>query len=406
MSKTLKNLNQSLGKLNLTNKKKKNAPKQVKNKSMRATRRAHPRNAGLLTSEHSQPIFGLMDSVPTTAVVSRGQSAVSLAANEYCLFMGIGDNQKTSSAYTDSALNPSTRYLKALQSVAYRFNATGGAQYWKPTEVNNFTVTTSPQYALNPYNTTNSFKGKVNKMTLHLSFMGTQALMSAEFRIYLDYHGDLMESLGGGAPTTGPTLINTFNAVFNHPRVIKVKVESGESIDYALPFPVAQLEEPWSVDVASKIGGTSTGVVDVMPANKHALSDSRSTLGSQTWFYRKESTGANVDYENQAICSTPLVYVACIFQTSAQVSCTCTMDCEYHDESLYSVSQPSVCDPASAGAIHTLVMNAHHESTTKPLHNKGLSFKDVVRKASKAEHVAQSVAASPMGQAIIASALA
>lgn len=402
MSKKLKNLNQVLGKLTLG--KKKNTPKQQKNKKMRSVRKAHPRNAGILTSEHSNPVYGLMDSVPTTTVVSRGQTAVIPAANEYCLFMGIGDHHKALTSYLDGT---TTRYLRPIQAIGYRWNASGGSQGWKPAEINNGNVTSSPQYCLNPYNSTGSFKSKVNKATLHMSFMGTQALMSAEFRIYVDYHGDLMEKINGSTPVTGPTLISTFNAVFNHPRVIKVKVNSGESIDYVLPFPTAQLADVKYADCADIMGGDATGVVNMLPANYKALSDQRSfDYGNQTWFYRKESTNATVNYDDQGLCSTPLVYVACIFQTSAQVSCTFTMDCEYHDESLYSVSSPSVCDPLSAGALHTVVMNAHHESTTKPLHSKGLSFKDVVRKAVKAEHVAQSVAASPLGQAVIASAIA
>ena len=178
MSKKLKNLNVALGKLTLSkkNQSRKNAPKQQKNKSLRTAKRAHPRTAGLLTSEHSNPIYGLMDSVPTTAVVSRGQSAVTLASNEYCLFMGIGDHQKSLTSYLDGA---TTRYLRPIQSIAYRFTSAGGSQNWKPTETNNSAVTSSAQYALNPYNSSSSFKSKVNKMTLHLSFMGTQALMSA-----------------------------------------------------------------------------------------------------------------------------------------------------------------------------------------------------------------------------------
>jgi hypothetical protein len=405
MSKKLKSLNQVLGKLTLG--KKKNTPKQQKNKKIRSARRAHPRNAGILTSEHSNPVYGLMDSVPTTTVVSRGQTAVVPAANEYCLFMGIGDHHKALSSYLEDPATGTIKYLRPIQAIGYRFNASGGSQGWKPAEINNGNVTSSPQYCLNPYNSTGSFKSKVNKATLHMSFMGTQALMSAEFRIFIDYHGDLMETLANTSPITGPSLISTFNTVFNHPRVIKVKVNSGESIDYVLPFPTAQLAEPYITSVGDVLGGTNTGSINMLKANEKALSDSRSSLyGNQNWFYRKESTNATINYDDQGICSTPLVYVACIFQTSAQISCTFTMDCEYHDESLYSVSSPSVCDPLSAGALHTVVMNAHHESTTKPLHSKGLSFKDVVRKAVKAEHVAQSVAASPLGQAVIASAIA
>lgn len=401
MAKQLKAVTSKLNKIKLV---KKTTPKKNKQKKARSTRRAHPRNAGILTTEHSQPVYGLMDAVPTAAVVSRGQSAVAMAANEYCLFMGIGDHQRSLSSYVDGSPDPDvTRYLKPIQSIGYRFTASGGNQGWRPTEINNTAVTTSPQYAMNPYNADSTYKSKVNKMTLHLSFMGTQALMSAEFRIYIDYHGDLMGQLPN---VNGPKLIDTFNKVFNHPRVIKVKVESGHTIDYSIPFPCAQLIEGQTVDPSFFVPNALNGEVTIMKANGEALTDSRSGSGSQAWFYRKESTNATVDYENQGISSTPLVYVACIFQTSAQVSCTCTMDCEYHDEELYSVSSPSICDPSTAGSIHALVMNAHHEATTKPLHPSGLRFKDVIRKAVKAEHVAQSVAASPLGQAVVAAALA
>lgn len=376
--------------------------KKAKKIKARSTQRAHPRNAGLLTNEHSQPTYGLMDAVPTAPVVSRGQSIANLAANEYCLFMGIGDHSANSTTYTDTGPEPDVdRALRSIQAIAYRFTAAGGAQGWAPTSTNNTAVVSSPQYSMNPYNVDASFRSKINKMTLHLSFMGSQTLMSAEFRIFIDYHGDIM----GEITNSGATLMDTFNRVYSHPRTIKVKVESGNTIDYVIPFPGAKLATTLPLNVSDYLAN-GTGMVYQCAANTDALADARSGYGNAKWFYRKESTTATANAVDQGICSTPLVYVACIFQNSAQVSCTCTTDCEYHDESLYSVATPSICDPSTAGALHALVMNAHHEATTKPLHPSGLRFKDIVRKAIKAEHVAQSVAASPLGQAVVTAALA
>ena len=337
LARQLKMVTASIGRIKLV---KASAQKKTKQKKARATRRAHPRNAGLLTSEHSQPTFGLMDAVPTTAVVSRGQSTAVLAANEYCLFMGIGDHHNNYSTYSDTSTSPATdRQLRSIQSISYRFNNAGGAQGWGPTSTNNAAVTSTPQYSMNPYSVDASFKSKVNKMTLHLSFLGTQALMSTEFRIFIDYHGDLM----GEISNSGATLIDTFNRVFNHPRCIKVKVESGSSIDYVVPFVGAKLETCTTQNISDYLAN-AVGQMQVCQANSDALTDERSYFGSLKWFYRRESTNATVNVVDQGICSTPLVYVVCAAQVSAQISVTCTMDCEFHDESLYSVSTPSICD--------------------------------------------------------------
>jgi len=228
--------------------------------------------------------------------------------------------------------------------------------------------------------------------------------MTAELRIFVDYHGDILSDLIDESQVQGyPTLVQIYDRIYNHPRVIKIKVDSGSSIDYVLPFPTAQLYGTSPIDISNwnSVWAGATGTVQTCIANNMALNDSRSGPGLYKAPLNVPSSG-NV----YGFLDTPLVYVVGVFPTSANITVNTTMDAEYHDESLYSVSKPSVCDSLTATALHTLAMAAHHDSTTVPLHKKGIKFKDVVRKAAKAEHVAQTLSASPLGQAVITAALA
>jgi hypothetical protein len=354
----------------------------------------------ILRSDHGSVIAGLMDSVPTAPVLVRGSTSNSMVTGNYFIYMGHGQHFSDQSI-TTTAFPNSTGVIKPIVGRSWNVSPISTL---RPTSQGDSSGTPSTQYAVVPYGTTDSFKTKVNKITLHVSYAGSQTLMTAELRVFVDYHGDILCDLIDESQVQGyPTLVQIYDRIYNHPRVIKIKVDSGSSIDYVLPFPTAQLygTSPMNIADWNTVWAGATGTMQACLANTMALNDNRSGPGLYKAPLNAPTTG-NV----YGFIDTPLVYVVGVFPTSANITVNTTMDVEYHDESLYSVSKPSVCDSLTATALHTLAMAAHHDSTTVPLHKKGIKFKDVVRKAAKAEHVAQTLSASPLGQAVITAALA
>ncbi len=344
-----------------------------------------------LRSDHNNVTVGLMDSIPTAPVLVRGSTSNNVAAGQLYLYMGIFDHY-SDTVFSTTAYPSGTALCRSVAGCSYGF-ADNATTYPSTDGLGSF------QFNTIPYSVTDSYKTKVNKATLHFSYSGSQTLMSTEVRMYIDYHGDLFR--GGWDGYTTPKLVDIYNTVWNHPRVIKVKVESGKVIDYTIPIATAQIADANPVSLADYASqpawAGATGTVNFCSANVMSLMDQRRDPG--LWI-RKNSTNT------YSVISTPLVYIVSNMTAAGTLSVNTTFDAEYHDESLYSVSKPSLCDTLTASALHTVAMNAHHEATTTPLHPKGLSFKDVLRKATKAEHVAQSVAASPLGEAILTAAMA
>lgn len=356
--------------------------------------RLHRGLSHMLRSDHTQPTVGLMDAIPTATVVQAGSISNVVNAGEQFLWMGFGDHHNEQVMST-TAYPSSTAAFRAVTGRSYNGTAANMAlQTWS---TNSTTVNPVTQWAQCPYGVTASYRSKVNKMSVHLSYSGTATNMTAEFRIYIDYHGDLFENLTG---TTTPDLAATYNAVYNHARSIKVKVRSEESIDYVLPITTAQLAGSTVFDTSTATAAWPGAVGSVFrcQANKLALADQRSYFGNNTFLL---NTG-----KYYSVVSTPLIYIVGNMAAGASVAVHCTVDAEFYDENLRSVSTASVCDSLTATALHTIAMNAHSEASGTPLHHKGLKFKDIVRRAVKAEHVAQSVASSPLGSAILTAALA
>ncbi len=344
-----------------------------------------------LRSDHNNVVVGLMDSIPTAPVLVRGSTSNAVSAGQLYLYMGIFDHY-SDTPFTTTIYPNNGAVCRSVAGCSFAF-ADSSTNYPSTDNIGSF------QYNTIPYSVTNSYKSKVNKATLHFSYSGSQALMSTEVRMYIDYHGDLFRD-GWNAYTT-PRLVDIYNTVWNHPRVIKVKVESGKVVDYSLPIPTAQIADANPIDLSTYNGASewpgATGSINFCSANVLSLMDQRRDPG--VWIRR---SGSNI----YSVCSPPLVYIVSNMTSAGTLTVNTTFDAEYHDESLYSVSKPSLCDTLTASALHTVAMNAHHEATTTPLHPRGLAFKDIVRKATKAEHVAQSVASSPLGEAILAAAMA
>ena len=406
-------LNLKTGRIMAVPKRAKKTGARPRNSAIR--RKAHRDNSHLLRSDHGNVTSGLMDSVPTTSVLHRGQANISAGANDSFMYLGFM-NGGCDTTVTSSATTKGTT-ISSIAGISYTFNATGGTNnYWCPNPLNNTNCKTSMQKAACPYNPTNSYKCKLNKASLHLSYAGSQTMMTATVYIFVDYHGDVVRNLTRSAiPQQGYNLGETYSLIFNHPRTIKVKVDSGSSIDYALSFPTAMLASCTMVDrsdlyvndsTKTPLFGTylGTGLLALPTANVVAQMDP--LTNPDVFVYEPESANTTTSSVTGISANNPLVYVVASFPTAAQLTVNMAMDWEYHDESLYSVSKPSLCDTLTASALHTVVMAGHHEATTTPLHTKGLTFKDTVRKAMKAEHTAAAIAASPVGQAVIAAALA
>lgn len=408
----IEQLRQKVRSLEISRKKnKKPAPKKRVGKPFSGKRgkRASPSHSGYLRSDHSNPVIGILDSVPTTACLHRGQSSVNIGNGQSFMYLGFLNGGKDQTLEKTAG---GTVTMSNVAGVSYSWNTFGTDQFWNPTAVNNPNVKSSMQKAVSPYGLTSSTKCKLNKASLHISYAGTQTMMSAMLHIFIDYHGDVVKNLRRNTSTAvnGYALGATYDLIFNHPRTIKVKVDSGSAIDYALPFPTAQLYSAQEVNPSDfNISSDPQNLFKADQVLFGAIPNLNSQMDNvsviEPFFYQQESTTATPSTVFGYSYNNPLVYVVGSFPTAALLSVNLTMDWEYHDEDLYSVSKPSLCDSLTATALHTLVMNGHHEATTKPVH-KGLKFKDIIRNAAKAEHTASALATSPLGEAVLAAALA
>lgn len=375
------------------------------------TKKVHTSHLGLLRSDHGTPTCGLMDSTPTAPVTLKAQSAAAPTANQY--FLGAywpgGCNEQSVTAST--APGDGQTACKVIDTWGFSSKWDSGSTV-KMREMTTSAATGAAAFAkaASPYAMTDTMKSKCNKISLHLSYSGTQTNMTSEVYIYVDYHGDLFGTAAPDSATSSfwassaDTVIGT---IMRHPKVIRIKVESGKSVDYCVPFPTAQLVNSAIVSSINSFRNSTDGLattsVNISPSIYLPNFECDIDNGSEyPYVIRFNDASASELY----VVRNPQIYVVAACQTACQLNATILCDNEYADESIISVSKPSPMDVGAAHALHAVVQAAHFEAHRTPLHTDGIKWKNMLQKVRKAEHVAASFAASPTGEAIMAAALA
>lgn len=403
-----------------------NLSKRVKqlavSKNKRQSRKLHPNHTHLLRADHGSTVVGLMDSKPTAAVTTPATVAVTAAANQNVVAALWPGSCKAQS--TGSSIQVGDGPAASTQTTVYDTTGT----------VSNFASgsTTRMRERLNPtlftgscpYSFTSTMASKCNKLSVHVAFTGAQNFTSIEFRMLVDVTGTLFSS--GRRLADGNFWSRTEQAVFDtiwsHQKAVRVKLDSGNTFNYSVPLPTAKLT---SMVKSTDIIGYRTAA-DASNANATANSGyddtgaPASSVGQATTDVYWPVYTCDVDDPNLqpnmvrfnnwrtnefAVVREPLIYIAASCPISCTLSVSSFVDAEYEDSSLISISKPSPMDVSAAHALHAVCNAAHFEAHRTPIHEK-LTFKSVLKKVQKSEHVVSSVAASPLGEAVLAAALA